>query len=385
MKIVLIPDSFKGTLSSQRICEILSVKAQEILQADTVSIPVADGGEGSVDCFLSAMHGKKIAVTVSDPYFKPIETYYGVFGNTAIIETASCASLPLVEDCKNPLKTTTYGVGEQMMLAAKSGVKNIIVGLGGSCTNDFGLGAACACGAKIYDRNGKEFIPTGGTLKDVDKIDVSTLAEVFRDVKITAMCDIDNPPYGEQGAAQVFAPQKGADIVQVKLLDAGVKHVCEILKRDHGKDVSRLSGGGAAGAFGAGLYGLFGAELKMGIETVLDETGFDDVLKTADLVITGEGKIDSQSLRGKVVIGVSRRAKKAGVPVVAIVGGAEGDMSAAYSEGVSAVFPINRLPQDFAVSRNFAEENLMRTAEDVFRFMRATLNSSQKIDKNGSK
>ena len=372
MKIILIPDSFKGTLSSQKICDILSAKAKKILNAETVSVPVADGGEGSVDCFITAMNGKKVPVTVSGPYFKPIDTYYGVFGDTAVIETASCAALPLVENDKNPLLTTTFGVGEQILRAAKSGVKNIIVGLGGSCTNDFGLGAACACGAECYNARGEAFIPTGGTLKDVAKIDLSVLSENLRGVKITAMCDIDNPPYGAQGAAQVFAPQKGADEAQVELLDAGVKHVCEIIKRDFKTDLSELKGGGAAGAFGAGLNGLFNAELKMGIETVLDEVGFDGMLSDADFVITGEGKIDSQSLRGKVVIGVSRRSKNKGVPVIAIVGGADGDMSAAYAEGVSAIFPINRLPQDFSVSRLYAEENLAYTAEDVFRFIRAT-------------
>ena len=372
MKIILVPDSFKGTLSSRKICDILSVKAKDILNADTVSVPIADGGEGSVDCFIAAMNGKKIPVIVSDPFFHPIETYYGAIGETAVIETASCASLAQAENRKDPLLTTTFGVGEQILHAANAGFKNIIVGLGGSCTNDFGLGAACACGAKVYDGSGNLFVPAGGTLKDVAKIDITSLRENLRGVKITAMCDIDNPPYGTQGAAKIFAPQKGADEKRVEILDAGVKHVCEIIKRDFALDLSDLKGGGAAGAFGAGLKGFFGAELKMGIDVVLDEVGFDGMLEKADLVITGEGKIDSQSLRGKAVIGVSRRAKKKGVPVIAIVGGADGDMKAAYAEGVSAVFPINRLPQDLSVSKSFAERNLADTAEDIFRFMLAT-------------
>ena len=382
MKIVLIPDSFKGTLSSNKICEIMSEKAKSILNAEVLCVPVADGGEGSVDCFLSAMGGRKVPVTVNGPYFKQIDTYYGICGDTAVIETASCASLPMVKDDKNPLLTTTFGVGEQIIHAVKSGVKNIIVGLGGSCTNDFGLGAACACGAEFYDENGASFIPTGGTLKDVVKADVSALRKNLSGVKITAMCDIDNPPYGKQGAAEVFAPQKGADKKQVAILDSGVKHMCEILKRDFGIDLSNLPGGGAAGAFGAGLSGFFGAELKMGIETVLDAVGFDDMLQDTDLVITGEGKIDSQSLRGKVVIGVSRRAAEKGVPVVAVVGGADGDMTSAYAEGVTAVFPINRMPEDFSVSKHFAERNLSATAEDLFRLIKGLDNYLQKIDKS---
>ncbi len=219
-------------------------------------------------------------------------------------------------------------------------------------------------------------------MKDVVKADVSALRKNLSGVKITAMCDIDNPPYGKQGAAEVFAPQKGADKKQVAILDSGVKHMCEILKRDFGIDLSNLPGGGAAGAFGAGLSGFFGAELKMGIETVLDAVGFDDMLQDTDLVITGEGKIDSQSLRGKVVIGVSRRAAEKGVPVVAVVGGADGDMTSAYAEGVTAVFPINRMPEDFSVSKHFAERNLSATAEDLFRLIKGLDNYLQKIDKS---
>ncbi|MBQ9485940.1 MAG: glycerate kinase [Clostridia bacterium] len=373
MKIILIPDSFKGTLSSSEICGILTEKARAILDAETVSVPVADGGEGSVDCFLTALGGTKKIVRVSGPFLKKLDAYYGIIGDTAVIETASCASLPQAGENKNPLITTTYGVGEQILDAAKNGVKNIIVGLGGSCTNDFGLGAACACGIKAINARGNAFIPTGGTLKDVVKIDISGVPDCLKKVKITAMCDIDNPPYGDRGAAKVFAPQKGADEKTVKILDDGVKSICDIIKRDFGADLADLKGGGAAGAFGAGLKAFFGAELKMGIDVVLETVGFEKMLDTADLVITGEGKIDSQSLRGKVVIGVSRAAKCKGVPVIAIVGGAEGDMSEAYEQGVSAIFTVNRLPQDFSVSKNYAAINLARTAEDVFRLVK-TLN-----------
>ena len=374
-KFVLIPDSFKGTLSSKQICEIMSSKIKEQFpDAKTVSIPVADGGEGSVDCFLTALGGQKIFVKCKGPYFEDIQGFYGLIGDgkTAVIEMAATAGLPLVENNKNPLKTTTYGVGELILDAVKRGVKKIIVGLGGSCTNDFGCGAAAACGIKFLDDKGSEFIPVGGTLNRIAKVDLSSFDERLRSVEIVTMCDIDNPPYGLTGAAYVFAPQKGADKSAVELLDDGVKHLCGVLKEELGLDLSNLSGGGAAGAMGAGMVAFFNSKLKMGIDTVLSTVGFDDVIKDADVIFTGEGKIDSQSLRGKVVIGVARRAKLACVPVIAVVGGADGDMSSAYEEGVTAVFSINRLPQDFSVSRFNSAENLAFATENILRTLKIT-------------
>ena len=371
-KFVLIPDSFKGTLDSKLICEIMSKKIKErFSSAKIVSIPVADGGEGSVDCFLSALGGKKISVTCSNPYGEKIQSFYGIIngGETAVIEMASAAGLPMVEDRKNPLLTTTYGVGELILHAAKSGVKKIIVGLGGSCTNDFGCGAAAACGIKFYDEDGEQFVPIGETLKDVKRIDFSAKDKCLESVEIVTMCDIDNPPYGENGAARVFAPQKGADEKAVLYLDDGVKHLCEVIKNACGEDLSELKGGGAAGAMGAGMVAFFHSQLKMGIDTVLETVGFDQIIEDADYIFTGEGKLDSQSLRGKVVIGVARRAKLQNRAVLAIVGGAEGDVTKAYDEGVSAVFTINKLPQDFSVSRYNSVENLEFTMENVLRLI----------------
>lgn len=372
-KFVFIPDSFKGTLSSKEICSIMDQKVKEHFpNAQTVSIPVADGGEGSVDCFLSALGGEKVIVDCLNPYFEDMQGFYGLIngGKTAVIEMAACAGLPLVEDRKNPLKTTTYGVGQIILNAAKRGVKKIIVGLGGSCTNDFGLGAAAACGIKFLDKDKKAFIPTGGTLKDVDSIDFSEKSTLLDGVEIITMCDIDNPPYGTNGAAYVFAPQKGADSQTVEFLDQGVKHLCAVLKDTTGQDLSNLSGGGAAGAMGAGMVAFFGSTLKMGIDTVLDTVGFDSIISDADVVFTGEGKIDGQSLRGKVVIGVAKAAKKQGVPVIAVVGGADGDISPAYGEGVSAVFTINKLPQDFSISRYQSKENLAFAFDNILRALK---------------
>ncbi len=372
-KFVLIPDSFKGTLSSLEICKIAKEKIKEFYSdAEVVSIPVADGGEGSVDCFLSALGGEKIHVDCKGPYMDDIKAFYGLIsgGETAIVEMASAAGLPMVEDRKNPMLTTTHGVGELILHAAKSGVKKIIVGLGGSCTNDFGCGAAYACGVRFYDKNGNSFMPVGETLCKVEKIDFSHKSKLLDGVEIITMCDIDNPPYGKNGASFVFAPQKGANEEMVTLLDSGVKRICDVVRNQLGKDLSQLSGGGAAGAMGAGMVVFFGSTLKMGIEVVCETVGFSKEIKGADLIITGEGKIDSQSLRGKVVIGVARVAKQSNVPVIAVVGGADGDMAEAYSNGVTAIFPINRLPQDFSISRHYSAENLAFTIENVLRLFK---------------
>ncbi len=372
-KFVLIPDSYKGTLSSTEICEIMAEGIHRHFEgASVVSVPVADGGEGSVDCFLTALGGKKIYTEVANPYFEKMQAFYGLIddGSTAIIEVASAAGLPLVENRKDPLKTTTFGVGQLILDAAKKGVKKIILGLGGSCTNDYGCGAAAACGIKFYNQQGKEFVPVGGTLSEIKKIDFSHKDPLLSGIEFITMCDIDNPPYGRTGAAYVFAPQKGADDNAVVLLDNGVKHLCGLLERDNQIVTSALAGGGAAGAFGAGSVAFFNATLKMGIEVVLDIVAFDEMIKDADIIFTGEGKIDGQSLRGKVVIGVASRAKRQNIPVVAVVGGAENDVDVAYEKGVSAVFTINRLPQDFSLSRYHSQENLSLTFDNILRLLK---------------
>ena len=375
MKFILIPDSFKGTLSSEQICEIAKEKVEKHFpDAETACVPVADGGEGSVDAFLTALGGSKVSVTVKNPYFEDMESYYGVIheGKTAVIEMASCAGLPLVEDRKNPKLTTTYGVGQLILAAAESGVEKIIVGLGGSSTNDGGCGAAAAVGIKFYDKDGKEFVPTGGTTADIAKIDVSGRAKVLEQVEIVTMCDIDNPMYGPTGASYIFGPQKGADEAMVEELDAGIKNLSRVIAEATGEDISQVPGTGAAGAMGAGMIAFFGSRLQMGIQTVLDTVNFDEMIKDADYIITGEGKLDSQSLRGKVVIGIAERAKKQNKNVIAVVGGADdSEIDKAYEMGVTAVFPINRLPQDFSISRHHSKENLGYTVDNILRLLAA--------------
>ena len=246
-----------------------------------------------------------------------------------------------------------------------------MLALGGSATNDGGCGAAAAVGVKFYRATGESFVPVGGTLKDIHRIDTSGMDPAVRSILILTMCDIDNPLCGPTGASAVFGPQKGADAAMVRRLDDGLRHLAALLERDVGRDVLNLPGGGAAGGFGAGAAAFFESPLQMGIDVVLALTDFDRRAADAALVITGEGRLDSQSLRGKVVVGVARRAKALGVPVAALVGGSDTDVAAVYGEGVSGVFPINPLPQPFSEVRAHCRENLRFTAENLMRFYRA--------------
>jgi glycerate kinase len=372
-KVVLVPDSFKGTLSSSKACEIMHNKIKEHFPlCEVISIPVADGGEGSVDCFLTAVGGEKINTKVKNPYFEDMEAFYGLIDNrkTAIIEMAACAGLPLVEDRKDPTKTTTYGVGQLILDAANRGANKIIVGLGGSCTNDGGCGAATAIGIKFFNKKGDEFVPTGGRLHEINRIDMSSKAAVLKGVEIISMCDIDNPMYGPTGAAHVFAPQKGADGEMVQHLDNGLKHLSKVIKKALNKDFGETPGSGAAGAMGAGMLAFFDSKLQMGIETVLDAVNFNSVISDADIIFTGEGKIDCQSLRGKVVIGVAKRARQQNIPVIVISGGAELGIDEAYNLGVTSVFTINRLPEELEKSRLKSSENLAFAVDNILRLIK---------------
>lgn len=372
-KYVVIPDSFKGCLSSGEICDII---AREIRcrdpEARVCALPVADGGEGTVDAFLGALGGEKVAVPCRDPYGRPLTAHYGLFpdGKTAVIEMAAAAGLPLVGEDRRVADTTTYGVGQIIAHALKRGAERIILGLGGSATNDGGCGAAAALGVEFLDAEGKAFVPVGGTLRRIAHIRMDGLLPALRQAEVIAMCDIDNPLCGESGAAAVFAPQKGADAATVRMLDEGLAHLAAVIEMDLGRALLTLPGGGAAGGFGAGSVAFLGARLQMGIEAVLDLTDFDRLAADAYLVITGEGRLDSQSLRGKVVVGVARRARALGVPVVALVGSSETDIAAAYDAGVTAVFPINPAPTTLSEALAHARTHLAFTAENVLRFAR---------------
>lgn len=316
---LVLSDSFKGTLSSPDICRI--ARSLHIPGWHIDALPVADGGEGTTDCFLDACGGQRIALPVSGPFGGTIDSFYGLLPDgTAVAECAAAAGLHQAEGRPDPEAATTYGVGQLLAHALDHGAKRLILGLGGSCTNDGGCGAAAALGVRFYDRQGRGFVPTGGTLADIEAIDLSGRHPGLRPGVLTVMCDIDNPLYGETGAAYIFAPQKGANDACVQRLDAGLRHLAAVLHAQLGAEVDTLPGGGAAGGFGAGCAALLCGALRSGITTVLDTVDFDRRAVGCDLVVTGEGSFDAQSLGGKAISGVAGRCQKLRVPAAVLAG-----------------------------------------------------------------
>lgn len=316
---LVLSDSFKGTLSSPDICRI--ARSLHIPGWHIDALPVADGGEGTTDCFLDACGGQRIALPVSGPFGGTIDGFYGLLPDgTAVVECAAAAGLHQAEGRPDPEAATTYGVGQLLAHALDHGAKRLILGLGGSCTNDGGCGAAAALGVRFYDRQGRSFVPTGGTLADIETIDLSGRHPSLRPGVLTVMCDIDNPLYGETGAAYIFAPQKGANDACVQRLDAGLRHLAAVLHAQLGAEVDTLPGGGAAGGFGAGCAALLCGALRSGITTVLDTVDFHRRAVGCDLVVTGEGSFDAQSLGGKAISGVAGRCQKLRVPAAVLAG-----------------------------------------------------------------
>lgn len=319
MKILIAPDSFKGTLTANEVCDIIGQAfADTIKNAEITKLPAADGGEGLCACLREIIGGETVKTEVCGVFGEKMTAEYLMLSDkTAVIEMAACAGLPLAGDNKNPEKATTYGVGELIIHAVKNGAKRILLGLGGSATNDCGFGMASALGWQFTDENDKCFIPTGGTLHRVKHI---SKPEKPINIPVTAACDVENPLYGENGAAYVFAPQKGADESMVKRLDDSLRHASEIIKRDINIEVSQIKGSGAAGGMGAGSVAFLDADLKKGIDILLDAADFDKKAANADLIITGEGRLDYQSVNGKVISGIAKRAAKQNKTVIAICG-----------------------------------------------------------------
>lgn len=372
-KIVIASDSYKGTMSSLEVCDIVKAGILNIFhEAQVVSIPIADGGEGTVDAFLSAVGGEKINVKVKGPFFEVIESYYGILVDkkTAVIEMAAASGLPLAGENKNPLITTTYGTGQLILDALEKGCTKIIIGVGGSATNDGGIGMAAALGVRFSDKEGNNVSYDGNGMGKIHTIDMKDLDNRIKNCNIEVACDVDNPLYGKEGAAYIYAPQKGADEEMVKVLDDNLRLYASKVKEYLNLDVQLLEGAGAAGGLGAGLVAFLGAKLRSGIDIVLDNANFENEIKDADLIITGEGKIDSQSVRGKVPIGVAKRSKKYNVPVMAIVGWIDDDIDSVYDMGINSIFSINRKPEDFSVSKEYSKINLLKTVEDIMRLIK---------------
>lgn len=335
LTVLIAPDSFKGTLSAAQVCDIAERAFTDALKdVKILKLPAADGGEGLCACFEGFAKGKRIAAEVSGVFGEKMTAEYFMLENkTAVIEMASCAGLPLAGDNKNPEKATTLGVGELMLHAKQNGAKSVLLGLGGSATNDCGIGMATALGWQFLDENDNPVEPCGASLLKIKKI---IRPSQWFGLPVTAACDVENPLYGKHGAAYVFAPQKGADKDMVQRLDDGLQNIARIIKKDIGKSVADIKGSGAAGGMGAGTLAFLDAQLKKGIDIILDESGFDALAAECDLVVTGEGRLDFQSVDGKVISGVAKRAKKLGKRVIAVCGcrgkGAEKILDCGVSE-----------------------------------------------------
>lgn len=316
MKILIAPDSFKGSLSALEFCEICKKTITLINpQIQYQTLPLADGGEGTLDALISALKGKKIEYFVQNSLFDEIYVPIGFFdnGRSALIESAASNGLPLIKGHENPEETSTYGVGQMIGFAVDYGAKNITLTLGGSSTNDCGLGMLAALGACFYNKEGLSFVPTGKTLIDVVDFDFSMMYPRLVGARIDAICDVENPLCGPNGASKIFAPQKGADSQMVERLEKGCLHISNLFKAKLGKDFSMEKGAGAAGGMGFAVISAFKGKLKSGIDSVLDLCHFEEKLDSCDLIITGEGSFDRQSLMGKTIGGLIKRSR--GLPV----------------------------------------------------------------------
>ena len=375
-KIIFAPDSFKGTMSSVQVCEVLEGAFKKIMpELETVKIAVADGGEGTVDAFLYASGGEKVTVKTKNPLFEDIDAFYGILkDNTAVIELAAASGLPLIEDRKNPLDASTFGAGLLLKDALDKGCGKIILGLGGSATSDGGAGILAALGAVFKDADNREIIPSNRGLADLKYIDCSGLDRRLKNCEITVACDVKNVLCGESGAAYIFGPQKGADSRTVKLLDENLSKYAGMLFEKTGRNIKDIPGVGAAGGVLASLLSFpeyINCKICSGIDIILDAASFDKIIKDADLIITGEGRFDSQSLRGKAVSGIAKRAKLQGKPVIVIAGGANAYGDEVYELGISAVFSIiSGVYASFDEVKQSCFDDLRRTGENIARILR---------------
>ncbi len=369
MKIVVASDSFKGSLSSTEVAMAATRGIKTVYpDCEVVAVNVADGGEGTVDAIVEALHGEIVATTVSDPLGRPIQARYGIAGATAIIEMAAASGLPLLcPEERNPWLTSTHGTGEMIMDAIRRGCRQFLVGIGGSATNDAGTGMLQAMGFRFYDANDNEILHcSGGTMQDIVRIDDSDVPDSVRQFTFTIACDVDTPFCGPEGAAPVFAPQKGADAAMVQQLDAGMASLAKVIEDKYHINIVPIAGAGAAGGMGGAFRAFLHATLKRGIDMVLDAIDFNTIIQNADLVITGEGKIDFQTAKGKTAAGVLTRAKQQGIPVVAI-GGCVEMCDSVQQMGFAGIYPIleEKVPLVIAMQPDFAAKNIKDTIQRI--------------------
>jgi glycerate 2-kinase len=375
MKIVAAPDSFKGSSSSLRICHAMEQGIRKVYpDAEVVRVPLADGGEGTMDNLVHASGGKLVTVMASDPLSRPIKARYGVLdnGSTAVIEMAEASGLTRLEKTeRDPGKTTSYGTGELIRHALDAGYRDFIIGLGGSATNDGGAGLLQALGMKLSDADGGQLHPGGLNLEQLREIDDSAFDERIRESRIVVACDVKNPLCGPDGASAVFGPQKGAAPAMIAMLDDGLAHYADVVRQHCGKDVRHLPGSGAAGGAGAALLAYLGADMRSGIQLVLESVGFEAKIRDADWILTGEGRLDEQTLSGKVIAGVCEAARKYRVPVLAVCGSAGLSQEAMAQIGLTACFSLVPGPCSLEEAMQHTDDWISERTTNIFRLIAA--------------
>lgn len=377
MKFVFAPDSFKGTLSSQEIIDILTEKAQQHFKdVQTQGVLIADGGEGTIVAVEQMKGGSRRYLEVTGPLGEKVNAHYlRLNEKQVLIEMATASGITLIPYREgNALYTTSYGTGEMIKDALASGADDIIISIGGSATNDGGMGMLMALGVRFLDKDGKELEPVGKNLLNIAKIDTASLNRRVKTANFIVMCDVTNPLIGPNGATYVFGPQKGANAKQLKLLESGMKNYAAKIKETLGADVANLPGGGAAGGMGAALTAFCGASLQSGIKTILDLINFENIIADADLIITGEGRIDGQSAGGKVLDGIGRYAKKRNIPVIALTGGMGDNAYLVYDCGIDSIMVTVNAPMSLDTALTHAEPLLADCADRLFRFIKIGMN-----------
>ncbi|MCR3758419.1 glycerate kinase [Clostridium felsineum] len=375
--VVLAPDSFKESMTAKEVCSAMEKGIKRVNdKVNCISVPMADGGEGTMQSLVDATGGKIYSIEAVGPLLNKVQAQYGILGNgeVGVIEMASASGIHLVPlDKRNPLVTTTYGTGELIKACLDKGVKKILIGIGGSATNDGGAGAIKALGAKFLDEKGADIGLGGGNLDKLSKIDLSQLDSRLNKVEIEVACDVSNPLCGENGASNIFGPQKGATKEIIEVLDKNLEHYAKIIKKQLNKDVMDVSGAGAAGGLGAGLVAFVDGKLKQGIELVIKYSLLEEKLKNCDFVLTGEGSIDYQTKFGKTPIGVAKLAKKYNKPVIALAGKVGSGIEDLYEEGIDSIFGIVRGAETLEKALKDGKENIEKASENVMRLINLSI------------
>lgn len=377
MKIIIAPDSYKESLTAMQVANAIEAGFKQMLpDAQYIKLPMADGGEGTVQSLVDASNGSIETCMVSAPLGEQVEAFYGLMGDqkTAIIEMAAASGLHLVKpELRNPLQTTSYGTGELIKAVLDKGFEHIIIGIGGSATNDAGIGMAQALGVKMLNKEGLEIGFGGGKIADLVTIDTTNMDPRLTKIKLEIACDVNSPLCGPKGASAVFGPQKGATAEMVKELDDNLAHYASLLKKQLNKDIKNSAGAGAAGGMGATLLALFNASLRPGIDIVMDAVNLDKIISDADLVITGEGRIDSQTVHGKTPVGVARIAKKYNLPVIGIAGCLSDDCEVVYDHGINSVFSAVPAAMSLDEALTNAAFNVEKTACNIAALLKIQL------------